>query len=246
MLQKFTILFSSILFYIGLELIVTHNDWVLRIALLMVIVSLFQARKIGGSIVSGLVPSIFALATVSLLYLVDSSRQQQTLIFLSFCIYFLAFLGIYRLRYNEHDSNAWSLLSMTSMAASFFAYAGLYGIYLNFAFSIGTFMLSYAVITMLLSYQYLYLIDKDSKKRSGMYSLILGLALAQIAWIVTFWPFGYLTTGVIVLMLQYILWFLVQSHFLQELSKRSVFVHMLLLSVLVGMVLVSTRWAPIV
>lgn len=132
------------------------------------------------------------------------------------------------------------------MATAFLFYSSVYGIYLNFAVPIWGLMLAYCAGTVLLSYQYFLVIDSQQERRVKIYSLILGLSLSEIAWVVNFWPFGYLTTGVIVLMFYYILWDLVQSHFLQALSKKRVFVHLMFFGLLIGMVLASTRWVPVV
>jgi len=70
--------------------------------------------------------------------------------------------------------------------------------------------------------------------------------MAEIVWILNFWPFGYLTTGVISLIFYYVFWDLIQCHFFNMLSKKRVLGHMLIFGFLVAMVLSSTRWLPLV
>lgn len=245
MVFNFSIFFSSLLFLFGLEGVVFQPDWVLSFALLISFLTLQTSRRIGKRLFVGITPLIFALSSVSLLYLVDSMRQRQWLIMLSASVYYLAFLGIYRLRCYERDKTAQGVMAFVAMATIFLFFSSMYGIYLNFAIPIAVFMLTYSIVTGLLSYQYFVSLDTIDIKRSRMYSLILGLSMSEIAWIVNFWPFGYLTTGVIVLMCYYLLWYLVQSYFLKMLSKKRIVAHFILFSLLIGMVLTSTRWIPV-
>jgi hypothetical protein len=245
MLFNFSIFFTSLIFFIALEWVAFQNDWVFFLAGLIAFLTIQAAKRIGKSFSSGITPLIFAISSVATLYLVDSMRQRQLVIFLSSSVYYLAFLSVYRLRYYERDKTAQGMMSFVSMATIFLFYASMYGIYLNFVIPIGVFMIAYCAVTILLSYQYFMSLDKTDKRRARMYSLVLGLALSEIAWVVNFWPFGYLTTGVVVLMFYYILWYLVQSYFVKMLSKKRLLVHLLLFSFLIGMVLISTRWLPV-
>jgi hypothetical protein len=206
---------------------------------------MYTAHRIGQKFLSGITPLVFTFSSIALLYLVDSALQQQWLIVLSTSVYYLAFLGIYRLRYYERDKTAHGIMAFVTMATSFLFYSSFYGIYLNFAIPIGVFMLTYCLVTMVLSYQYFIVLDAKEIRRAKIYSLLLGLAMAEIAWIVNFWPFGYLTTGVVVLMFYYLLWYMIQSYFLQALSQKHIFMQLALFSLLIGMVLTSTRWVPI-
>ncbi|MDD5083367.1 MAG: hypothetical protein PHT88_00320 [Candidatus Moranbacteria bacterium] len=245
MLFNFSILFSSLLFLGGLELVIFQSEHVIASAMLITVLTLHASHRIGKGLFSGVIPLTFALSAVMLLYLVDSMMQRQWLIGLSFGVYYLAFLGIYRLRYYERDKTARGMVSFVVMATMFLFYASIYGLYLNFAVPIWGFMLAYCAVTALLSYQYFLLFDQTQTRRVRIYSLILGLSMAEVAWIINFWPFGYLTTGVVVLMFYYILWDLVQSYFLKDLSKKRIFVHLVLFGFLIGMVLTSTRWVPV-
>lgn len=246
MFFNFSVFFSSLFFLLGLELIVFQSDRIFFLAALIAVFTLHASWRIGKSFSMSITPLIFALSAITLLYLVDSSMQQQYLISMSFFVYYLAFLGIYRLRCYERDKTAHSIMSFVAMSTMFLFYASIYGIYLNFAIPIGVFMLLYCVVTALLSYQYLSMLDAVKTTQARIYSLILGLAMAEVAWVVNFWPFGYLTTGVVVLMFYYILWYLVQGYFSKTLFAKGLFMHLALLSVLIGMVLTSTRWVPIV
>jgi hypothetical protein len=70
--------------------------------------------------------------------------------------------------------------------------------------------------------------------------------MAEIFWVLNFWPFGYLTTSVAGLVFYFVFWDIIQCHFLQKLSKRRIVANMVFLSIIVMMVLSSTRWFPAV
>jgi hypothetical protein len=101
------------------------------------------------------------------------------------------------------------------------------------------------LVTILLSFQYFWLIN-DNKKNVLNYSLILGLIMAEIVWVLNFWPFGYLTTGVITLIFYYVFWDLATCHFLDELSQKRVIANMIFFGLLITLVLSSARWLPVV
>lgn len=246
MFFNFSVFFSSIIFLCSLEAVVFASDWVVSLAAIIAIITLRASKKLSGGLSMAIMPLIFTLSSVALLYLVDSMVQRQYLIVLNVFVYYLAFLGIYRLRYYKHDKTALSMVASATMATAFLFYASAYGLYLNFAVPIGVFMLSYCAVTALLSYQYFSMLDGSDMRSVRMYSLVLGLSMAEIAWVINFWPFGYLTTGVVVLMFYYILWYLVRSYMVQELSQKHILVHLAFFSILIGVVLTSTRWIPVV
>ena len=106
-------------------------------------------------------------------------------------------------------------------------------------------MALFLLATTLISYQYFQLIGNDTKK-SWVYGLVMGLAIMEISWVLNFWPFGYLTTGVVMLIFFYLLWDLAHSHLLDMLSKRRVAANVVFFGILATIVLVSSKWLPVV
>jgi hypothetical protein len=106
-------------------------------------------------------------------------------------------------------------------------------------------MLVYLLITFLISLAYFSLIQ-DDKKTVSVYSLILALIMSELIWTMSFWPFGYLTTGVIALILYYILWDLIRSHFLNILSKKRVIINLVFFAILIAFMLITSKWLPII
>lgn len=155
--------------------------------------------------------------------------------------YFLIF-GIYRIKSKPDSRTAKAVIAMSLMAVAFLFFTATYGVYLNFDVSAWTLMVFYFVNIGLMSYQYFLLIGENRKKIAALYSLILGFVSLEMAWIVNFWPFGYLTTGVILLMFYYIIWDIAQNYFLNILSIRKVVINLIFFLLTSAVVLHSSPW----
>lgn len=191
-------------------------------------------------------PIFFTLSSISLLYLVTIKYEQQFFIFLAFGMHYLALFGAYRLGKYAKDQTAKGMNMAASFATIFFAYAGAYGLYLNFFVPLYFLMLAYFLITTLISYQYFSIIKSEELKTVWIYSFLLGLTMAEIIWTMNFWPFGYLTTGVIALILYYMLWDIVQSYFLGLLSRKRVTINAVFFSFLIILLLLTSKWIPVI
>jgi hypothetical protein len=190
-------------------------------------------------------PVIFVLSTWGLLYFVQSYKQQYLLIGLSTIAYYFIHISIYRLRSYYKDKTARGIVAAGSIATIFLFYATAFGIYLNFDIALWAFMFLMMLATSLISFQYFWLIN-ENKKNVLNYSLILGLIMAEIVWILNFWPFGYLTTGVITLIFYYVFWDLIEHHFLNDLTKKRILFNLIFFGTLIILVLSSARWLPVV
>lgn len=222
------------------------EDLVVWIILSLLVISAYGARKIGGKWFFAVLPIFFTLSSAALLYLITLSFEEQIFIFLASGMYYLALFGAYRLGLYAGDQTAKGM-NMAAMAATiFFTYSGAYGLYLNFFVPLYYLMLVYLVVTLLVSYQYFLIIKPDDRKTAWIYSFLLALVMAELVWTMNFWPFGYLTTGVIALILYYVLWDLVQSFLLNLLSKKRVVANMIFFSVIISLVLLSAKWLPVV
>jgi len=203
------------------------------------------ARSVSRRISMTPLPMLFVISTIGLLYFAQSGKQQQTLIAICTIGYYFIHLALYRMRVYQKDQTAHGLISAGSIATIFLFYSTAYGIYLNFDIPLAIFMLVMMLATTIISFQYFWIINRD-KKNVLNYSLVLGLVMAEIVWVLNFWPFGYLTTGAITLIFYYVFWDLVQCHFLNELSKKRVVTNLVFFGVLVALVLSSTQWLPVV
>ncbi|MCX6765955.1 MAG: hypothetical protein NT136_03280 [Candidatus Moranbacteria bacterium] len=239
------VLIYGLLFFLGLELAAYKENWIIFLVIILSIFSLWTAKKLGGRWIFAIIPFIFSISALALLFLIDSIVQKQAFVILSILIYYLGLLGIFRLGDYEKDQTARGMVAAMATAAVFFSYSTAYGFYLNFLIPLWALMIFFLIVTVFISYQYFRLLSKDKKIVLG-YSLILGMTMAEAAWMINFWPFGYLTTGVVVFMLYYVLWDLVQSYFLNSLSQKRVMANVVFFGILIGLVLFTTQWLPTV
>ena len=245
MFLKLRPLLYSAVFFIGLELIVLASFGLFYITILLLIVAMYEGRKIGQSWRYSILPVFFTIFSIALLQLISLIFEEQIFIVLVSIMYYLALLGTYRLGKYEEDKTARGMIMASTLAAIFFAYAGAYGLYLNFLVPLYALMLTYLIVTFFISYQYFSIIEKN-KIRVKTYSFLLSLFMVEIIWSMNFWPFGYLTTGVIALILYYVLWDLTQSYFLNLLSRKRVVANMVFFSIIISIVLLSSKWIPVI
>lgn len=230
----------------SLELIVFKPTYVYLIGFSLVLLSLYEGRKIGRRWLFSVLPFFFVLSSVALLYLIAVPYEQQTFMLLSAAMYYLALFSAYRLGLYEKDQTARGMNMAAAAATIFFTYASAYGLYLNFLVPIYYLMLAYLIVTLLVSFQYFAIIKHEERKIVWMYSFLLALIMTEMICALHYWPFGYLTTGVIALILYYVLWDLVQSYFLNLLSRKRVVANMVFFSTLVIVVLLSAKWIPVI
>lgn len=244
MLFKLRPFILSLLFVIGLEFVVLKSIYVFLALVILVMLAIFAGRKIGGKWFFSSLPAIFTISSTGLLYLISTAIEKQIFIFFAFLFFYLILLGSARLREYNRDQTARGMIMAATAATIFFGFSSSYGLYLNFLVPLWVLMLTYFAITILISFQYFSIIQ-DNRPRIWTYSLLLSLVMTELIWAMNFWPFGYLTTGVIALILYYVLWDLTQSYFLNLLSRRRVVANMTFFSLIVVMVLLSAKWLPI-
>lgn len=235
----------SILFLGGLELVAFGADIVLFIAAaVLFLFSFFATYTINRRALFLAVPVFFTLADVSLLFFIDPPLEKHAFVIASTLIYYLALLGVHRLHIYRRDQTARGMIVAVSTVTTFFFYTASYGVYLNFVIPVAALMTAYFLITALISANYFLIIAHDRRRTALAYSFVIALGMAEIAWAVNFWPFGYLTTGVISLIFYYILWDLAQSYFLNLLSQKRVIANVVFFTMLAALVLLSSRWLP--
>lgn len=246
MFLKLRSILYSLLFYAGLELVALNQRHVFLLAFFLIFSALYEGRRIGGKWLFSVLPVLYAISSIALLYLIGLTWEQQIFIFLASFMYYLSLFSAYRLGQYDQDQTARGMNMAATAATIFFTYASAYGLYLNFLVPLYYLILAYSLITLFVSYQYFTIIRPKNKKIVWLYCLALSLIMAEIIWTMNFWPFGYLTTGVIALILYYVLWDLVQSYFLNLLSKKRVVANMVFFSALIILVLITAKWIPVV
>lgn len=245
MFYKFTLVLTGLIYFFGLELVAFKISWLPVVLFFLIILVLFESKKLGRTWKFSILPIFFVISSIALLSLITLLYEQQLFTVLATGMFYLLILGIYRLGLYEGDKTAKGMIVAATSSTAFFSFAAFYGLYLNFLVPLYVLMLAYLVTTFLISYQYFSLIEKEQGK-VFLYSFVLALIMGEIIWTMNFWPFGYLTTGVVALILYYVLWDLTQSYFLNLLSRRRVVANMMFFCAMIAVVLLSAKWIPVI
>lgn len=249
MIFHFTIFFWTAVFFLGLEIVAANPavlswGWYFVSIVPLVIISLVASRRITGRLAEAFLPGTLSLVVPVLLSLIDHPAERQAFVAVSAAMYYLALLGMYRLRHAPADQTAQSFLNTAAMAALFFFFAGVYGFYLNFSFPLWGLMILFFFGAALTSYNTFVGIEREGgeKDRLFLYSALLGIFMGEMAWVMSFWPFGYLTAGSLALVFFFLVWDISFDAFRRTLSLKKALVRILLSLVLVGLLLFSTPW----
>jgi hypothetical protein len=245
MLLKFRTLFFTLIYFTGLQIIATKPSWLFLISSLLFLITLTECIWVSDRFYLSILPVIFTLSSISLLNFISLVSQQQIFIALASSMYYLSLFGTYRLNNYINDQTAKGMNMAVSLATIFFSFTSGYGIYLNFLVPLWSLMILYLMITLLISYQYFNLISQN-KIKIWTYSFLLSLVMAELVWTMNFWPFGYLITGTIAMILYFILWDLSKSYLLDILSRKRVVANLILFAFMISAVLLSAKWIPVI
>lgn len=240
------VFFHTLILILFMEAVALRQNMALYLVFFLALFSVISAKNLGKKWIYSIIPPVLSFSSIIILYLIDNEIQKQVFIILASAVYYLLLLGIFRLGNYSRDNTARGMIVAGVTTALFFLYASVYGIYLNFFIPLWVLMLVFLVFTILICYGYFGILEVKRKNMPWTYSLLIGMVMSEISWVMNFWPFGYLTAGVIALIFYYVLWDLAQSHFLNLLSKKRVVANMVVLAVLVGIALISSKWLPMV
>ncbi len=234
-------LIYSILFLATLGVLIFNENLFWYVSIFLIVFSIFVSQKADKGKHFYLILAIFSISTTMIFYLIDESLIRGIFSILASLVYYFILLGTFRLRSYSKDQTARGIVSGTLFANFFLFYAGFYGLYINFSIPLWFLMFVFLTVTFILSYRYFSLISSEKMKILS-YSLILGTMMAEISWVISFWPFGYLTIGVIALIFYYMFWDIAQSYFINKISRRRIVVNLIFFSLIIGLILVSSRW----
>ena len=247
MLFHFSIFFWSVAFFGALYGIASNTDlpfwtgYLYSVAALAVI-SIVSARRITRRIRNSVIPILIALSAPALVSLITQLPHKFAFSIIAAGMYYLAFLGLYRLRFAPSDRTARAFLSIATLSAAFFFYASVFGFYLNFNMPLSMFMLLYFFGTLGIAYQSLYPSLRNDRRKVFFYSLVIALGMSEIAWTLSFWPFSYLTIGSASLVFFFMLWDMANAHFLGDLSRKRTLLYLFLSLVLIGILIGTSPW----
>ena len=247
MLFHFSIFFWSVAFFLVMRFVAANeetsfwNAYLFSVGLLSAI-SLVSAKRITRRLRNSFIPLLISFSAPSLMALIDAPGERSVFALLSAGIFYTAFLALYRIRFVQDDGTARSFLSIAALSALFFFYAAEYGFYLNFSVPLASLVFVFSIGSFGVAYQTLYSALPHNRQRVFLYSLAVAFGMGQIAWMISFWPFGYLTAGAAALAFFFILWDMALSLFLGTISRKRTIIYFLVSMGLIGLLIATSPW----
>jgi hypothetical protein len=183
----------------------------------------------------------FGVFAWGLLLFIDRRVEQHIFIVLVGGLFAGMLWGLSRWREGPLIGMTKSVLSAVTITSLFLFFSVIVAMLINYNFSMWLFAGCMGIGSYLCTYQYLVSIP-GGRSRAKMYSFVVGVFFVEVGWMVPFWPFGYLTTGVILLILYYVLWDVLSSYIEGIFTRSRAWGDISLLVVLVSLVLFTTPW----
>ncbi len=238
----------SVLFFLAMQFVAAREyptsfwtGYIFSIATLSVI-SLVSAGKITKRLRNSFLPLFLSFSMPSFLLLVDSPGEKTVIAVIAASMYYLGFLALYRIRHAPSDGTARTFLSISMLSVLFFFYSAAFGFYLNFSVPLWSLILLFSLGSFGAAYQTLSAALPDNRRRVALYASAIAFGTAEIAFLISFWPFGYLTAGSAMLVFFYIPWNMANSLFLGMLSRKRTVVYLFLSLILLTILLLSASW----
>jgi hypothetical protein len=245
MILEFGVFFLTLLYLASLWLAYSLPDQFFWFSIGFALVLLIGVKIIARKMIHFVLPFALTFGSALLIPLIDSPAQKKAFIVLSAGVFYLAILGSYRLRKYENDQTAKAMLNLAALSTLFCCFAASYGWYLNVEMPVWMIMSIFAVVSFFVAYA---LIAVNQLKVNGyqrfLYSVFLAYLMAGTIWMQDFWPFGYLTTSAVALIVYYSGWDLVRNYFLKKLTVQRVLSNVFFLFAMVAFLLLSAKWYP--
>jgi len=247
MFLQINILFLSILFAVNLWLSVNFAGYSGWFGILFSLALVIAVRLIAKRWKFTVLPAVLILGSVLLLSLIDPVFEMNLFIAFSALAFYLTALAGWRLEQYEKDETAKAMYNVATVAALFCWYAAAFGWYLNpsMSFPIWTLLAVLSIVTLFVSLAS-FAVNQIDPEKGLIYGVFLVFLVAQTAWIQNFWPFGYLTTGVITLIIYFVGWELILSFFINKLTARAAFFKIIFLAGSMALILLSSKWYPVI
>jgi len=271
MLLKLNAFFFTLIFAGVLELSVFNENRYFYLLYFLIGFSILVIWPLARKIRFLAIPFFLSIGSLNLLILIDQISEKHIFIGLSSLVYYLALLGAYRLKKYDCDQTAQGMINLATLATVFFWFTSSYGWYLNFdignwvlvlVFVTATFSISWPSIMIgLVACKKISYRQKGEKKKSlisfGQYifkehkqavflNLVLTLIMGEVVLAVSFWPFGYLVTGSILVIVYYVFWDAIRFFIQDGLTSKLLWFNIGWAIVAVGVILITANWKLVV
>lgn len=247
MLWEFGIFFLTFVYFGALWMAFSHPTSFLWEGIIFLFILFIGIKWISQKYFHFIIPAFLFVGSVLLLPLIDSLAESKAFLALSTGVFYLAVLGAYRLGNYKKDLTAKAMSNLAALSALFCWFTAVYGWYLNIIIPAWIILIIFMMITFSFSYVLIVINElKMSRHQRLLYSVFLSYLIAVATWFQNSWPFGYLTTGVITLIIFYSGWEIIRNYFLDKITIRRLAFNILFLIGAASLLLLSAKWYPAV
>lgn len=275
MLFKFNSVLLSLIFAAALEVSILRQEWFFAVLIFLVSFSVLMVWPFARKIRFLAIPFFLSIGSLNLLYLIDDQTEKHVFVILSALIYYLSLMGAYRLKHYDCDQTAQGMVNLATIATSFFWFVSNYGWYLNFKIGAWVLVLTFIGSTFLIGLPSLMICQiacskinqrierrkrektSNSKRRHFecsprekmtvvFLSIILSLVMGEVIWGLSLWPFAYLTTGVVALIIYFVFWDTIRAYVNKTLSLKSLMLNIIFAILSITGILITAQWELII
>lgn len=249
MLFHVTVLFFSVLFFLSLLFISERSivpawGFYLTTCGSLIFLSVVAVKRLTDRWYTAYLPSTLAFSVPFLLSLIDRGVETRIFIIAASSLYYLALLGVYRLHQSPNDKTARAMLNLAALASLFFVFAATYGLYLNYEVPLSLLLGVFFFTSFVVAFQTFFAATDPKDARTSLLSaFVVGLLMTELMWVVHFWPFGYVTVGMAMLIHFFFFWKLGVDFLQDDVSLKQLLVQGGILLTLLGILVFSAHWS---
>lgn len=187
---------------------------------------------------------VYVAGAVGLLLFVERTGVQFTIATVLLIGVGMYLENVFTYRYQQQKYTKFSLpnLSVFMMTVAAFAlFTGGFGLFLTNVITASQLTIAAAIFGVGLSRQLFWSYDIDTAHR-GFITILIGALLAEVVWIVHYWPTAFFVNGLLIAIMVYAIPTLIQLRLRDALTKRLLKQYVLIALFAVLAVLASAQW----
>ncbi len=240
----FSVLFFLALLFISERPIVPAWSFYLMTCGSLITLSVIAAKRLTDRWYTAYLPSTLAFSVPFLLSLIDRGVETRVFIIAAAGLYYLALLGVYRLHQAPQDKTARAMLNLAALASLFFVFAATYGLYLNYEIPLALLLGVFFTGSFVVAFQTFFAATEPKDARTSLLSaFVVGLLMTELMWVVHFWPFGYVTVGMAMLIHFFFFWKLGVDFLQDDIPLKRLLIQGGILLLLLGTLIFSAHWS---